>query len=126
MNQAAPGWYSDPAGSSALRWWNGGRWTTDLRHVEPDDFEASSAAVSVPAYQSELPQNGYPSTGYPPDGYQPAGHQANGFQPAGYQPAAYQPDLYQPGTGAFQSGYQMLPAGQETQVSFVKRNKYAL
>jgi hypothetical protein len=27
-----PGWYRDPAGSSALRWWDGHQWTA---HIAP-------------------------------------------------------------------------------------------
>jgi hypothetical protein len=27
---AAPGWYADPSGSGALRWWDGYRWTDQL------------------------------------------------------------------------------------------------
>jgi hypothetical protein len=29
------GWYRDPAGSSALRWWNGQQWTAHLAPPPP-------------------------------------------------------------------------------------------
>jgi Protein of unknown function (DUF2510) len=30
------GWYRDPAGSSALRWWDGQRWTDHIAPSAPD------------------------------------------------------------------------------------------
>jgi hypothetical protein len=33
----APGWYADPAGSEALRYWDGRRWGSELR-TAPDRF----------------------------------------------------------------------------------------
>ena len=32
----APGWYRDPLGATSQRWWDGTRWTTDVRNVTPD------------------------------------------------------------------------------------------
>src|SRR5204863_8572201 len=56
----AAGWYADPAGSSALRWWDGGGWTSALRQpvpatqpvAEPPPFGAprpAPAATAVPS-----------------------------------------------------------------------------
>lgn len=30
-----PGWYPDPSGEAPLRWWDGHRWTTRVRHDPP-------------------------------------------------------------------------------------------
>ncbi len=40
-----PGWYGDPGGAPALRWWDGGRWT---EHTQPTP-ELQSAGRSQPA-----------------------------------------------------------------------------
>ena len=31
ISQAVPGWYPDPAGGPAMRWWDGYRWTESLQ-----------------------------------------------------------------------------------------------
>ncbi|MCW2540320.1 MAG: hypothetical protein JWN95_2045 [Frankiales bacterium] len=143
MTQAAPGWYSDPAGSSALRWWNGVQWTADLRHVERTDLEASMAArpaavgtLPVSGRESGYQENARQPNHYEPheyqpngaweNGYQPNGDQPSGDQPNGYQPNGYQPAPYAPSPSAFSTQYPTHAAGQAMQVGFGKRNKYAL
>lgn len=39
-----PGWYPDPAGEAALRWWDGGRWTEGTH-----DGAAQPAPATAPA-----------------------------------------------------------------------------
>ena len=33
-NSPAPGWYEDPQHPTMLRWWDGGRWTNDIRPMD--------------------------------------------------------------------------------------------
>lgn len=42
----APGWYPDPAGSTSVRWWDGGRWT---EHLQPRPALPPLPAVVLPA-----------------------------------------------------------------------------
>lgn len=37
-----PGWYEDPSGIAALRYWDGGRWTTQIASEPPATSELSS------------------------------------------------------------------------------------
>ena len=57
----APGWYPDPQGLPAQRWWDGARWSG---HTAP-----------VAGYS----------------GHQQGAYQQGGYQPGGYQPAGYRP-----------------------------------
>ncbi len=41
-DRPAPGWYEDPQQSSMLRWWDGGRWTNDIRPMDPTHSAGSS------------------------------------------------------------------------------------
>lgn len=50
-----PGWYDDPAGSAAQRWWGGSEWTEHLRAREPES----------------APSNPYASEGFNPYGVGP-------------------------------------------------------
>ncbi|OFQ22150.1 hypothetical protein HMPREF2946_03775 [Actinomyces sp. HMSC062G12] len=43
MSQPAPGWYLDPAGSTRLRWWNGGAWTDQFQPVPTQQSFPQSA-----------------------------------------------------------------------------------
>ena len=46
----AAGWYDDPAGGGALRWWDGGAWTEHVHEVQPSPApSAVPASVPVPA-----------------------------------------------------------------------------
>lgn len=59
-NGLTAGWYQDPAGSDALRWWDGAAWTTQLRaHQTPP------AAVGVGSWILPSPGNG-PGSGFSP------------------------------------------------------------
>ena len=46
------GWYQDPGGAVAARWWDGTRWTEHLRSLEPDPPSPTAEAMPVeqPAY----------------------------------------------------------------------------
>jgi hypothetical protein len=46
------GWYKDPAGSSALRWWDGTRWTDSLQQPTPPP----APVFTPPTAQSVVPQ----------------------------------------------------------------------
>jgi hypothetical protein len=72
MSQPEAGWYPDPSGDATkIRWWDGNRWTDDVR-----------ANTTTPSYDQS--NSGYSSA---PSNAQPAAYQ----QPATYQqPAAYQ------------------------------------
>src|SRR5581483_7996925 len=56
------GWYPDPAGSDALRWWDGGAWTvrTSPRPAEPADPQPAEPhpADPQPATSGAPPQTG--------------------------------------------------------------------
>lgn len=59
MSTVPPGWYQDPAGGTARRWWDGGRWTDHLEQpLPPVPAEPAVAAQAAPAY---APQAGYSS-----------------------------------------------------------------
>lgn len=47
VNEPQPGWYPDPAGSAALRWWDGERWTDDTH--TPGQQAASAPSSSAPS-----------------------------------------------------------------------------
>jgi len=66
MSQPEAGWYPDPSGDTTkIRWWDGSRWTDDVR-----------ANTSTPSYDQS--NSGYSSA---PSNTQPAAYQ----QPATYQ-----------------------------------------
>jgi hypothetical protein len=77
----AAGWYRDPAGSSALRWWDGQQWTDHLQQpapVAPVAVVPTPPAVAVPPVGYG---NGYPGTGYPANGYGQPGYVGAAFAP---------------------------------------------
>ncbi|NEM90113.1 DUF2510 domain-containing protein [Galbitalea soli] len=62
------GWYPDPAGSPALRWWSGVAWTRQLSDGAEEAAAAQSQAVTPPAAASvALPAAALP----PPDALPP-------------------------------------------------------
>jgi hypothetical protein len=75
----APGWYDDPAGSGAQRWWGGSEWTEHLRAREPE-----------PAPSNPFVSEGFNPYGVGPQQYNPmALHQRPGDNSQShYVPAA--------------------------------------
>jgi hypothetical protein len=59
-NGLTAGWYDDPAGTVALRWWDGTAWTTQLRPKQ-----VPPAAVGVGSWILPSPGNG-PGSGFSP------------------------------------------------------------
>lgn len=51
MSTPIPGWYSDPAGTPQLRWWDGNQWTDQYR---PGDT-ATPTQSAAPATSSPIP-----------------------------------------------------------------------
>ena len=45
----AAGWYADPGGSDAQRWWDGQAWTQTVQLPKPPPIEYTVAAPVVPA-----------------------------------------------------------------------------
>jgi uncharacterized protein YxjI len=43
-----PGWYPDPAGSGATRWWNGMDWTDHVQHAPPPPPPVAQATLPPP------------------------------------------------------------------------------
>ncbi|MBA2552406.1 MAG: DUF2510 domain-containing protein, partial [Geodermatophilaceae bacterium] len=35
MSQPQPGWYADPSGAAAQRWWDGNQWTDHTQQPPP-------------------------------------------------------------------------------------------
>lgn len=120
----AAGWYADPTGGTALRYWNGAVWTDDTQPAPliagytgaPSGHSTGSpgypaGASGYPAGASGYPAGatGYPAgaTGYPVD---PGGYPAAGF-------AAGHPG--NPGAGG-------RPQANRPAAGFAARNKFFL
>jgi hypothetical protein len=57
----AAGWYEDPAGSSALRWWDGTQWTNHLQQTAPPPPAPVATAEPEISLSSYSPTTGYAS-----------------------------------------------------------------
>jgi hypothetical protein len=49
------GWYPDPAGSTAKRWWDGSRWTDQLQHEEAPPVPPSFGNYVHPEFRPTTP-----------------------------------------------------------------------
>lgn len=56
-----PGWYPDPAGQPAARWWDGGRWTPAVAWYAP----TARATATAPRRTGYPPAPGYPPVAGP-------------------------------------------------------------
>lgn len=126
MSEVAAGWYPDPAGSPAQRWWDGNQWTDQLQpFAAAPVYQPAPAAESAPADRpapapgrwNQQPGYEQPAYGQQPYGYQPGyGQQPYGQQQYGQQPYGQQPY----GQPAFGGGGR--PAGSlwhRNQMSFI-------
>lgn len=98
-----PGWYPDPGGLQALRWWDGGQWSPHTQPLpgtpQPQPAYPDAAAADGEGYG----WFGQESTGRhrqesgPADGAAYSPGPASGSYPASFPPAEpQQPDPYQP------------------------------
>ncbi len=78
-NGLIAGWYADPAGTDALRWWDGANWTQQRRPNQPPP------AAPVPTFAITASATQYPEV--PEHAYAPAAPQG----PAPTEPAASGP-----------------------------------
>ena len=61
MTQPAAGWYPDPNGdASKIRWWDGTKWTEDVRENTTAGNAAAQSAPMVSGYQQGVSQPGAP------------------------------------------------------------------
>lgn len=61
---AAPGWYSDPAGSPSLRWWDGQGWTTHLTSPAPPAAPVLTLTRPGPPFVQPVIHHQYAPTNY--------------------------------------------------------------
>ncbi|HEX2903084.1 MAG TPA: DUF2510 domain-containing protein [Jatrophihabitans sp.] len=54
MSEVAAGWYPDPAGSPAQRWWDGSRWTDQLQQPYAQQPYAQQQRYGQPGYGPQL------------------------------------------------------------------------
>ena len=117
MNQEQPpGWYTDPGGQRAVRWWDGQRWSADTRPTHGEGGSAFSGArqpsfppaPQQPAYQGQprqTPVQQMPMQQMPTQQYQAQQTQTQQYRPRHHQQSYQQlagPNLPQgpvPGQG---------------------------
>src|SRR5215208_1073975 len=64
----APGWYSDPTGRHALRWWDGAAWTQRVAEATEDDVVGVTPAGRVQTLvDDEQRSEVVPPPGAPPE-----------------------------------------------------------
>jgi Protein of unknown function (DUF2510) len=104
----APGWYPDPAGVAAYRWWDGDGWTegthagqaaepalvptVTTEHVAPREEPATVQAAPI---QQATPVHAATPV------LEPAAFEPAAFEPAAFEPAAFEPAAFE--TAAFET-----------------------
>jgi hypothetical protein len=117
MTQPA-GWYGDPSGLPAQRWWDGRQWTD---HVQPGGTPTPPPNGYFPPVPPSGPAAPGPHTVAPddpeqvplyatqPPAAQPSAAQPSAAQPSAAQPSAAQPSAAQPAASRQHSGPHALP-----------------
>jgi hypothetical protein len=117
MTQPA-GWYGDPSGLPAQRWWDGRQWTD---HVQPGGTPTPPPNGYFPPIPPSGPAAPGPHTVAPddpeqvplyatqPPAAQPSAAQSPGAQPSAAQSPAAQPSAAQPAASRQHSGPHALP-----------------
>ena len=97
MSQPAPGWYPDPAGTSRLRWWNGGMWTEQF---QPMPAQQGMPSQGAPPASTSAPDGGMGASPVPNGAPLPANQQAPAVSSALYSPDPASPQLPDSGVDA--------------------------
>ncbi|MDQ1730117.1 MAG: hypothetical protein QOK10_276 [Pseudonocardiales bacterium] len=109
MAEIVAGWYSDPAGGPALRWWDGQQWTNHVKPSQPEQFGYAPAPTSFGTAQGDpgATQGWAGAVGQTPQSYPgaPPLPQYYTAPQAGYAPNYGAPAGQQPGTILQQNRY---------------------
>ena len=117
MTEVAAGWYPDPAGGAAHRWWDGARWT--------DSTYQGGAPTPAPGnYQPAT----HEQNAYQPNAHQPNSYDQNPWQQAPYPPSGYTQHPGYPaagfGPGSAQYGQPIGSQPGTTPANLLQRNRY--
>jgi Scramblase/Protein of unknown function (DUF2510) len=77
MTATAPGWYADPSGQHAARWWDGTQWTSHVQDTPPQPPPTAPAQAGWGTPQGYVPPP--VRTNYTPDRIQRQVHQQAGI-----------------------------------------------
>jgi hypothetical protein len=100
----SPGWYADPQGLAAYRWWDGLNWTANTADGQPAAPSAPQSYYGRPETSGAAPAGQFPQTQYPPAQ----------FPPTQYQPTQYPPSQFRPtptASGAQRNRYAFITLG---------------
>jgi hypothetical protein len=86
-----PGWYADPQGLAAYRWWDGLTWTAHTSAGQPATPSAQQsyygqAETTVAAPPTQYPQAQYPHAQYPHAQYPHAQYPQTQYPPSQFRP----------------------------------------
>jgi hypothetical protein len=122
------GWYSDPAGGPALRWWDGQQWTNHVKPSQPEQFGYAPAPTSFGTAQGDpgATQGWAGAVGQTPQSYPGAQHGyagAAGQTPQSYPGAPPLPQYYTAPQAGYAPNYGA-PAGQQPG-TILQQNRYS-